>query len=325
MAGMASAVLLVLAPNAKAEQWRLASKMATNSTEGRGFQLFADLVKKYTDGKLTIRIYPTEQLGKVDATLEQLSAGTIQIYTEGPDYLHKWAPELEWVFAPFMFADREHWVRFMDSDLVKGWLDRVEEKAGITVIRTITGFPRGPYRVLSTKRPVKTMADLKGLKLRMFKNQVAVDAWTALGAEIRVLAWTDVYTSIKSGLVESVTEPISITEDMKFYEVAPHIVRTDEFSQSVAFMVNAKAYNGLAPDIRAAVDRAHLEASQNQQKVFDEMVSASIDRMKAKGATYIEPDTTEWVSTVQALYNKMDAEGKLPKGLLAAVAATRKK
>ena len=193
------------------------------------------------------------------------------------------------------------------------------------MIRDITGFPRGPYRVLSTKRPVKTLADIKGLKMRMFKNQVAVDAWTALGAEIRVLAWTDVYQSIKTGLVESVTEPISLTEDMKFYEVAPHIVRTDEFSQSVAFMVNAKAYNALPADIREAVDRAHLDASTNQQKVFDEMVSTSIERMKSKGATYSEPDTTEWVATVQALYNKMDAAGKLPKGLLAAVAATRKK
>lgn len=326
-AAFAAGVLLAVAPQAQAQtsQWRLASKMPAGGIEGRGFQTFADLVNKYTGGKLSVRIYPSEQLGKEDATLEQLSAGTIHIYAEGPDYLHKWAPELEWVFAPFMFDNRAHWVRFMHSDLVKGWLDRVEKDAGITVVHDITGFPRGPYRVLSTKRPVKTLADLKGLKLRMFQNQVAIDAWIALGAEVRVLAFTEVYEAIKTGVVESVTEPISITEDLKFYEVAPHVVRTDEFNQSVAFMVNAKAYKGLAPDLRKAVDQAFVEAAKIQDEALNTMVSASLKRMETKGGTYTEPDTTQWVNTVQALYKKMEAENKLPKGLLEAVAATRTK
>ena len=320
---LAVSCAIALAGSAHAELWRMATKMPADSIEGRGFQAFADLVEEYSDGELEVRVFPSEQLGKVDASLEQLSAGTIHIYAEGPDFMNKWAPEIEWVFAPFLFEDREHWGRFMASDLVKGWLDRIEAEAGVTVIGDITAFPRGPYRVLSTTRDVSSVDDLDGMKLRMFENQVAIDAWEALGAEVRVLAWTDVYESIKTGLVESVTEPISLTESMKFYEVAPNIVRTDEFNQSIAFMVNAEAYNGLSDSNRAAVDRAFAEVSAAQAAEFDAVVKESIERMLSKGATYSEPDTSEWVARVQAVYQARAENGELPDGLLDAVEATR--
>ncbi len=236
--------------------WRMATKQPSDSVEGKAFQYFADKVKEYSDGKMTIKIYPSEQLGKTAAALEQVKAGTVHIYPEGSAYLKKWVPDMSYMSAPFMFDNREHWARFMESDLLKGWLKQVEDKAGITLIGNPAAFMRGPYRVMVTKKPWKNMAELKGIKLRHHPDQLGVDVWTSLGLEVRVLGWTEVYESIQRGIVEAVNSPIALVEAMKFYEVAPNIVRHNEYPQGIGFMTNAKAYNGLPPDLRKAVDRA---------------------------------------------------------------------
>lgn len=128
----ATSVILAFASTAFAETtWRMATKMPVNSPEGKVFQKFADLTGEYTDGELTIEVFPNEQLGKEDAALEQLQAGIVNIYAEGFGYMRKWAPELSWVSPAFVFDDYDHWVRFMDSDLVKGWFDKAAAESGV--------------------------------------------------------------------------------------------------------------------------------------------------------------------------------------------------
>jgi TRAP-type C4-dicarboxylate transport system substrate-binding protein len=320
---MAFAAAFLVINTASAQTWKMATKHPPESMEGKSFREFATLVNQYTSGKLKIEIFPSEQLGKDDATLEQLGAGIIHIWPEGPDYLSKWAPELAYVFAPFIFESRDHWLRFMSTDLVKGWLQRVEEKGGVTVIGGITEFPRGPYRVMSSKRSVRSLADMKGLKLRMFPNELVVDAYAHLGAEVRVLAWTEVYESLGRGIIEAVTLPISLVEDMRFYEQASFVVRTDEFHQSVAFMVNAAAYKGLDPAVRQAVNRALTDSAALQRQRLAGSIDASIDRLKGKKAQFVTANTSEFVERMRGFYEQREKSGKLPSGFMAAVLSSR--
>ena len=312
-----------LAAAAQAESWRMATKMPPGSSEGKVFQRFADLVGKYSNGKLDVKVYPSEQLGKVAAVLEQMQAGTIHVYAEGSTFLKKWEPDLNYMSAPFMFSDRAHWKRFMQSDLVKGWMKNVEAKGGLMVIGDSTEVMRGPYRVIVSKRQVKSLDDVQGLKLRMHTDPLAAEVWGYLGAEVRVLGWTEVYSSINRGIVEAVNSPIALVEDMKFYEVAPHITRHNEYPQSIGFMVNAKAYRGLAADVRAAVDKAYTEAAAYSVELANEMTSTTINRMKEKGVTYSEIDLAPFIKRMQSFYEEKRKAGKLPKGFLEAVEATR--
>ena len=115
---------------AQAETWKMATKMPPDSPEGLIFQKFADLVGEYTNGELEIKVFPSEQLGGTEAVLEQVSAGTVHVYAEDADYLAKWEPALSWGSASFMFDDREHWLRFQKSDLVKGWREKARVESG---------------------------------------------------------------------------------------------------------------------------------------------------------------------------------------------------
>lgn len=305
--------------------WRFASKMPVDSPEGKVFQRFADLAGKYSNGSLKVVVYPNEQLGKTDAVMEQMKLGTVHLYGEGASYLRKWVPEIEWISAAFMFDDREHWVRFMNTDLVKGWFDDASNKAGIMVLGDPTAIQRGPYRVMVTKRDVKNFDDVNGLKLRMHPSKTAVDTWTHLGADVKTLAWTDVYQSIDKGIVEAVNSPIALVESMRFYEVAPHIVRHDEYYQSIGFMMNRKGYEALDESQKAALQKAYDEAGAYSFEIMEQTANESIERMKSKGVKFLDVDRAPFVKSMAAFYDNLESEGKLPAGFLKAVAATRKK
>ncbi|MCT9000016.1 TRAP transporter substrate-binding protein [Chelativorans intermedius] len=325
-AALAAAATLVVAGlsfEASAETWRMAHKMPADSVEGRVFQAFADRIAEKTDGAITVQVYPNEQLGKDDAILEQLQMGTVHIYPEGSSYLQKWVPEMQFVSAPFLFDDREHWARFMASDLVKDWHERIETEAGITVIGDPTAMVRGPYRVMVVKKPVASLEDIQGLKLRLHPDELAAAAWRHLGAEVRTLAWTEVYESLGRGIVEAVNSPIALVEPMRFYEVAPHVVRHDEYPQGLAFMANAAAWNALDEETRAQVLEAYDEVAAESAAETLNAANESIERMKKEGVTFLQLDTAPVVERMQQLYEQMRENGELPEGFLETVAETR--
>ncbi|MEM9431917.1 MAG: TRAP transporter substrate-binding protein DctP, partial [Pseudomonadota bacterium] len=219
--------------------------------------------------------------------------------------------------------DRDHWSRFMESDLVAGWLEQIEAEAGITVIGDQTKMVRGPYRVMVTAKPVGGLEDISGLKLRMHPNELAAEAWRHLGAEVRTLAWTDVYESIGRGIVEAVNSPIALVESMRFQEVAPHIVRHNEYPQGIAFMANAEAWNGLEEGTRAQIIEAYNAVAAEFAPMTAAIADDAIARMTENGVTYDEIDTGPIVSKMAEFYAEKDAAGDLPDGFIATVRATQ--
>ncbi len=324
-AAIAVAVCLCVAGVSQAAEvtWRMATKQPPDSNEGKAFQRFADKVGEFSNGRMEVKVFPNEQLGKTEAVLEQVQAGTVHLYPEGSAYLAKWVDAIKFSSAPFMFENREHWARFMKSELFQGWLKDVEAKAGVTVLGNPSAYMRGPYRVMVTKKPWDSLDGMRGTKLRMHPNQLASDVWTHLGAEVRTLGWTEVYSSIKQGIVEAVNSPVGLVESMKFYEVAPHIIRHDEYPQGIAFIMNARAYRELPPELRDAVDRAYEAGGAYSMELTNATLADSLNRMKAKGVTYSEPDLSAFQASMREFYRERNAKGEIPPGFLQAVDATR--
>jgi len=319
----AMAVGLGMSAALAAEEWRMAHKMPPDSPEGKVFQRFADLTEQYSGGGLKIKVYPNEQLGKTEATMEQLKLGTVHLYAEGSTYMKKWVPEITWISAAFLFEDREHWVRFMNSNMVKGWFAKASSEAGIGVLGDPTAIIRGPYRVMVTNTDVRDFNDLQGVKLRMHPNKMAIATWTHLGTDVKTLAWTDVYQAIDKNIVGAVNSPIALVESMRFYEVAPHIVRHDEYYQSIGFMVNQKAYDALPDDLKDALTRAYEDAGEYSHEIMGRAADESIARMKKQGVTFVELDRDPLVQSMAQFYEDLERQGELPEGFLAMVEKTR--
>lgn len=302
---------------AKTYTIRIASKMPPTSPEGQGFQKFADLANKYGGGDLKVVVYPSEQLGSTEATLEQLQAGTIDIYVEGGSYLARYVPEMNVESLPFLFKSRDQWVKFLHSPKFEGWLKQVADKANIVEIGSEADFVRGPYRVLVTTKPVHTLADIKGMQLRMPPIDALVGFWKAAGAEPQVLAWTDTYQALSRGTVQGVTSPMALVQSMGFFEPAKYIVRTNEYPQGIAFMTNKTTWDSLPPNLQQALKRAHDEASAYASKLMDESVQKSIKEMEAKGAVYSEDfDYQAFHEVALKLYKKWEQDGTIPAGIV---------
>ena len=213
----------------------------------------------------------------------------------------------------------------MGSPLVKGWFAKVEKDAGIMTLGTVTDVVRGPYRVIVSKKPINTSDDLRGLKMRMYPDQLATAVWTNLGVETRLLGWTETYEGIKNGVVESVTSPVALVESMRFYEVAPNVVRTNEFWQEIAFMVNAKAFNALPKDLQAVLLRAHKEAGTYSAQLMQSTADESMKRLAEKGVKISTIDPAPIVRKTMEYYAAENKAGRVPAGFFDAVAASKKK
>ena len=324
LAALIVSYALAAVPAWAAVEWRMAHKMPPDSSEGKVFQRFADLVEEYSGGEMKLKMYPNEQLGKTNAVMEQLKLGTVHMYAEGSTYMKKWMKDITWMSAAFLFDDREHWVRFMNTDMVKGWFETAAEDAGVIQLGDPTAILRGPYRVMVTTRDVRSFDDIKGLKLRMHPNQTAIETWTTIGADVKTLAWTDVYQAIDKGIVEAVNSPIALVEDMRFYEVGPHVIRHDEYYQSIGFMVNQAAYEKLPDALKDAINRAYATAGEYSHEVMGASADASIARMKEKGVTFVDVDRAPFVQVMSEYYRQKEAAGELPDGFLETVEATRK-
>ncbi|WP_251976097.1 TRAP transporter substrate-binding protein [Salinicola avicenniae] len=322
-AALAAVTAASLTTPAYAETWRMATKMPVDSPEGQLFQHFAERVDDYTDGDLTIQIFPNEQLGKEDAVLEQMQSGVVNIYAESFAFMKRWEPQLAWVVAPFAFDDQAHWSRFMNSDLVDGWFANAAEQSGIVPLGDPSAIVRGPYRVLVSNTPVDSIDDVAGLKMRLPPNQLLMKAWDNLGAQVMTLPWTEVYQSISKDIVQAVTSPISMVEAMRFNEVAPHIARTNEYYQSIGFMTNQAALEALDDDTREGLMRAYRETGEESQTAMAEVADASLERMQQDGVSYTELDTQPFIERTRELYERLDAEGDLPAGFLQSVQDTR--
>lgn len=308
--------LAIFTSPAFAETWRFASKMPPTSPEGKVFQKFADEVSRLTNGDLTIRIFPSEQLGKSAAALEQLQRGTIHIYAEGSSWAKKWNKNIDFVNTRFLFKNRQAWVKFAKSPMVQSWFKDAEAKSGVRVLGDLTSILRGPYRVIVSKNPVKDINDFKGLKMRQTGSKVAIKTYTTLGAEVRTLGWTDVYQSMKTGIVESVVSPAALVESMRFYEVAPNIGRLEEYYQSIAIFINGKAYDSLSDAHKSALQQAHRVASAYSVQIMAKSTEESFARMKQKGVSFNTIDVKPMIKVMRPIYEQMEADGTMPKGLL---------
>ena len=322
-AALALALRALGAGAASAETWRFATKMPPDSPEGRVFQFFADRAREISNGEMDVQVYPSEQLGKEAAVLEQLELGTINLYAEDAFFLQKWVPDIKWIAPPFLFQTREEWVAYTNSDLAKGWFQQAEEIAGVRPLGEPMAVVRGPYRVLISKAPVKSYEDIHDITLRMYPDQLAIDVWTHLGAELAMLAWTETYQGLQSGLANAVTSPAALVQSMGFYEQAPNITRTNEFWQGLPFMMNAEAFDDLSEENQKALLQAHAEAGKYSEKLMEENAAKMRADLEKKGVTFTDMPLDPLFADMAEWYKAQDAAGALPEGMLAAAEAAK--
>ena len=240
--------------------------------------------------------------------------GTQDMYAEGANYFSDYDSRIEVSSVPFLFRDFEHFQKFNTGEMWQEIYDTLVSK-GIRILNTERNFIRGPYRVLVSNTPIKTVEDLKGLKIRSFESEFYSGAYESVGAKPTVSAWTETYLAINQNLVNAATSPMNLVWPMKFTEVAPYMTIIDEYPQDVVIAMNEEKFSNLSEEHQQILVDAANQTGVEVTKKIDTEIEEHIQLMKDEhGIEIFEINKKEWVEAFSDYHYQLEDEGKIPEG-----------
>ena len=281
--------------------------VAPDTPKGKGAQKFKELAEARTGGKVKIEIYPNSQLYKDKEEMEALQLGAVQMLAPS---LAKFGPlglkEFEVFDLPFIFKDQAAFRAVTDGAVGADLFKKLEPKG----IKGLAYWDNG-FHIMSANKPLHHVDDFKGLKMRIQSSKVLDAQMRALGAIPQVMAFSELYQALQSGVVDGTEGVPSIFYTQKTYEVQKHTTLSNHGHLAYAVIVNRKFWEGLPADIRATLEGAMKDASTYANAIADTENSLALEKMRASGKTTIytltPAETTEWKKALMPVHKEMEA------------------
>ena len=279
------AILLGASFAAQAQtKWRLAGNFATEHSSSVAMNQFRDELAKASGGQFTVDVFPAMQLGGAAENVQNVRAGTLQMIWVGMAFLSRTVPELEAISLPFQFDSREQAFRVVDGPVGK-LLDAKFADKGLTDL----GFMElGARHVTNSKRPIKSVEDLKGLKIRMQPNETHLATFRALGANPVAMDIKELYSAMQQGVVDGQETPFSVINASRYFEVQKFVSNTAHFFDFINVVANRKAFEALPPAQQTVLRDSMAKAVAWQRSRAAAEESESIAEIKKRGMTYDE-------------------------------------
>jgi C4-dicarboxylate-binding protein DctP len=305
---LAAASLLALAGPASAQSpivLKLSHVVAPNTPKGKGSDKFKELAEKYTDGKVKVEVYPNSTLYKDKEELEALQLGAVQML--GPSN-SKFGPigvkDFEVFDLPYLLPNKKALRAVTEGPLGKAMLKQLEPKGMIGLAYWDNGF-----KLMSANKPLRSPADYKGLKFRIQSSKVLEAQFRALGAVPQVMAFSEVYQALQTGVVDGQENTASNMYTQKMHEVQKYTTVTNHGYIGYVVVVNKKFWEGLPTDIRGQLDKAMAEATAYSNDISEKENTEAMEEMKKSGKTqFIIPTAAETEAmrkAMEPLYNDM--------------------
>ena len=241
-AAIALAALVSVTAQAQTK-WRLAGNFATEHSSSVAMNMFRDELAKASGGSFTVDVFPAMQLGGAQENVQNVRAGTLQMIWVGMAFLSRTVTELEAISLPFQFDSREQAFRVVDGPIGQLLDAKLADKGLVSL-----GFLElGARHVTNSKRPIKTLEDLKGLKIRMQPNETHLATFRALGANPVAMDIKELYSAMQQGVVDGQENPFSVINASRYFEVQKYISNTGHFFDFINVVANKRAFDALTP------------------------------------------------------------------------------
>nr|GAJ33768.1 C4-dicarboxylate-binding periplasmic protein precursor [Bradyrhizobium sp. DOA9] len=292
--------------------------VANDTPKGKGALKFKELAEKYTDGKVKVEVYPNSTLYKDKEEIEALQLGSVQMLAPSTA---KFAPlgikEFEALDLPWLFKDDVTYSNAMKGTVGKWLFQKLEAKGIIGLAYWDNGF-----HMLSANRPLLKPTDFQGLKFRISGSKVADQYLRIMGSIPQIMAFSEVYQALQTGVVDGCENTASNYLTQKFYEVQKDITVSYHAHLQYAVIVNSKFWSGLPPDIRAQLDKAMAEATDYTNSIARQENEEALAEIKKTGKTSLhyltEADRKAWQEAMQPTYKW--AKGRVGQEVLDLVA-----
>ena len=246
---------------------------------------FGQELKALTKGKIKVEVYPNESLGKELDLINGMQLGTVDMTISG-ESLQNWAPKAALLAIPYAYKSLKHMDEIASGKLGDQIKAQIIKKAKV---RPIAYFARGP-RNLTTNRPIKSPADLRGLKMRVPNVPLFVDVWKSLGAQPTPMAFSEVFTSLQNGTIDAQENPLALIKSASFFEVQKYVNQTEHVRSWIYLIISELTWGKLSKADQSAVLKAASRAQKYERKLFMEDEKKLISELKAKGMTFVKVD-----------------------------------
>jgi C4-dicarboxylate-binding protein DctP len=306
---LAAAAALALAPFAAAAQDPIVIKFShvvtPDTPKGKGAEKFRELAEKYTNGKVKVEVYPNSQLYKDKEEVDALQLGAVQMLAPS---LAKFGPlgarEFEVFDLPYILPSKAALRKVTEGDLGKRLFKKLESK-GIVGL----GYWDNGFKVMSANKPLRTPEDFRGLKMRIQSSKVLEAQMRALGAIPQVMAFSEVYQALQTGVVDGSENTPSNMYTQKHHEVQKFITLSDHGYIGYAVIANKKFWDGLPGDVRGQLEKAMAEATSYANQISQTENDEALAEIKKSGRSELIELTPEqkaaWRKALEPLYADM--------------------
>ena len=263
----------------------------------------ADEIKKRTNGKYEIQVFPASQLGNENQINEGLGLGTVDLIYTGVNFAATTFKPLGITGAPFILRDFDHWKAYRESklfgELAKGYEDKAKHK-----IVALTYYGQ---RMVTANKEIKKPEDMKGMKLRVPPAPLFLMFTKSVGANATPIAFAEVYLALQQGTVDGQENPLPTIMAKKFYEVQSHIVLTGHITESLVTVVGSHVWSKLTPDEQKIFAEVLKQAAANATDAIAASEKVLAAEFKKLGKTVVEPDREAFRKAAIPLHNDASA------------------
>jgi len=253
-----------------------------------GAEKFKEELEARSNGTITLTIYPNSTLGGDRDLVEGMQMGTAD-FSLIAGVLGNFAPSIQLLELPYLFRSQEEFNTIISGPIGEEIVTNVRESANI---RILNFWERGSRQVTSNK-PINTLADLQGLKIRVPEIPAMVSTWRAIGANPTPMAWSEVYTGLEQNVIEAQENPIPFIFGGRVNEVQDYIAFTDHKFEYVTLAMSEMRWNQLTPEQQQIVTEAAAAATEAENEAVRTQTDEMLQKMVDAGMTVTRPDTTE--------------------------------
>lgn len=279
---------------------RLAHALNTAHPVHHGIVRMSELVEQYSEGALTIKIFPNQQLGSEREALELLQIGSIGMTKVSSAALENFVPELRVYSLPYLFGDEAHVLKVLDGEIGKELLLASEDYW----LRGLTYYDAGRRSFYTKDKPIETPEDLLGLKIRVMESQMSMNMVRAMDGSPTPISFGELYTALQQGVVDGAENnpPSYLTsrhyEVAKFYSLDEHLMLPD------ILMMSTHVWNNLTEQEQKWVQTAADSSARYQRQLWAEAEQEALKTVAEAGVEIIYPDKTSFIEATAPIFEE---------------------
>jgi len=304
---LAAALALALPLAAGAKEYRSSDVHPDDYPTVMAVKFMSDIIKQKTGGKDSIKVYPQSSLGSEKDTIEQTKIGALDFVRINVAPMNNICPETMVPTMPFLFRSVEHMRHVLDGPIGEEILKACEKQGFIG----LAFYDSGSRSLYTVKKPVKSLADVKGMKIRVQQSDLWVSMLQAMGANATPMPYAEVYTALKTGVVDGAENNWPSYETSHHYEVAKYYAITDHSLAPEMLLMSKKVYDGLSPAEQKIIRDAAKESVPYMRKLWDAKEAASRAAVEKGGAQIVNVDKKSFSDAMKPVYDKFITDPKL--------------